>query len=489
MANLNETIKAANQELSKGTQISQEYSTSMEKIGATANTAFGLIAAGLRETNPALSSALGSVQKLIPNLTELGNAAKKTGGFLKAMTSGAGILTLVTLVTTLITDFENLASAIGLSETAINKIKDTFNSAFTWISGKIGSYIGYLKGLGTSIVNIFKKLLKGDIKGVIEEFGKGTIKDAISNGEKAGEAWATNLVTAKSRKKAQEAADELAKEIAKRAAEVLESALSTSLEDLAVKSDTIVSKIGLLNSIFESGKISVGQYNEQLKVLNQQLTDTNSAIDKLKGAQSVQDEKNKRFFGLPSLEIIQSTATALTDVNNSLAPVSGQSPIEESIDSWSTGLATVSELGGAVSNLFSSLSDLMGKDSEEQKALSIASIVASTAVAIADTWAGYAKQGAMTGNATVSAISAGVQTAAILASGIAGIASVNNGTLGNNSKTPSISVTPSQQYTTLAPSSVNGITNAVNSVTPVLVVEDVSKVQGNVTRVKTQSSF
>lgn len=494
------SIKASNSSV-------QEYEGSFEKVGATANTSLSLIAAAIKDTNPGLSTMIGGVQKLIPNLTELGNAAKKTGSLMKAMTSSAGILTLITLVTTLITDFDNIAETVGISTEAIDNFKSRAGDAIQKVTGFV---VGLGKAIGTWLVTPYKtiaaslsKIVKGDLKGAWDEikdgfktqFSKETYVSAFESGKEAGSNWVAGI---RARKKNVE---EAASESGKAAGESFADSLLKSAEAaLAANERKLNERMSLLAS---QAKEILADIDEETKELSDDIDAyTKSVCDGILAemmapieAAKTQEEAEKKMHEI-RMERNKAFMESSTKLFDSIASSLGDN-IKSELEA---GKITESQYKKRMAVV---------------KAFQIASIVGEAASGIQSIWRAYAMEkvanaetAAATGPAaavtlaalnTKSLVSAIAQTGTIVATSAAGIASLNSGSLSSASSsissaaTPSVSATPtvSQTYTLNQDYSgqLSSLESSFKSQQVVLVVDDVTKVQDTSTRVQTQASF
>lgn len=488
MANLNETIDSSkkslqdvNTTLDSTKSKVQEYEASWEKVGSTANTALGLISASLKSTNPALSSALGSVQKLIPNLTELGNAAKKTGSLLKAAFSSAGIMLLINLITTLITDFDNITEALGITTEQANKFKD----AIVKIGGVVGGVVNIIVDNVKKIISVFKKIFKGDFKGAFEEiktnfkdaFKVSTYVDSFKEGQKTGENMAKGILSKKKdiKSAAQEAGEDIAKTIEELVAKALtfegsaQAAAKKSLDDFKKFWDEYTKSFTLNNPLSQLDESEVEDDNEFLQGIK----------DREEAEQAQYDARIENYKNF--LDTYASLSNTITDA------------IDKNLEAeLNAGKITEKEYK---------------RKKKALQAFSIASIVASTASGLVDVWTGYAAEKKTNAKSapdpitlaalnTKSLIAAIAQSALLTATAATSIGSVKSETLSgstpsaNATAAPSISYisNPSYQESVDAAKTTASYAGQTNIV-PVLVVDDVNKVQNDMTVVQTNSSF
>lgn len=499
MSNIKDTTEQANKQLAESSKKVQEYVGSWEKVGSTANTSLGLISAAIKDSNPGISAMIGSVQKLIPNLVELGNAAKKTGSWMKAMTSSAGLLTLITLLTTIITDFDNIAETIGISTDKIEKFKTTAGNVIEKLSGWIG-------GLG----NVILQYLIQPIKGVVEAFNiikKDGVKGAKDAAKAIGESWKSGLSVKENFNKGQEATTEWVKGIRSRKNKVKEAGKETAKDF-----------IDSWNAEWEAELSEDGGFYK-------------SILDKIEKLKKLNAER-KTILGNTHKSVMSQAEEEIAAIDARFeAEKKAKEAAEEAanlkIERNQAYLNSTKELFSSISSMLSDNLDQElenGKITEQQyekrkkvvKSFQIATIVAELASGVQSIWTAFAKEkaanvltAAATGPAaaaTLSALNAKSLTSAILQTGTltttaaAGIASINSGkasassaTISASSPSASVSLPPVTQSYSLnqnySDSLLEQMNQSLKSQQVVLVVDDVTKVQEGQTRVQTQSSF
>lgn len=518
MANLQETINSSKQSLQdinstldSTSSKMKEYTSSVEKYGATLNTTLSIISASVSKTNPALSTAIGAVQKLIPNMTECMNAFQKVsenadnagvkmtkfGKLMKVATSPAGIMLLITAITTLITSWDKIAESVGVSSEKIEAFREKANNVInTVIKGVVGVGNAIVKFVTTpfkTLIDVIKKVFKGDFKGAAEDI-RNSIKEQFSFKKHFQEGFesdfANGIATVGKSKKVEDAATETGKKIGTDISDAVAKALSfTGTAQEAAK------------KALDDFQAFWNEYTKKFELKNplSQLDESEVEDDDafLKGIKEAEEEKKRKEKEAEEAEQMQYDAR---------------------IDNYKTFLDSYTKLSNTITdgiskNLEAELQ--AGKISEKEykrkkkvlQGFTIASIVASAASGLVDTWTGYAAEKKTNAKSasdpitlaalnTKSLIAAIAQSALLTATAATSIGSVRSESLSGSTPTASASAAPSISYIS-NPSYQESVDAAKETATntgqsnvvPVLVVDDVNKVQKDMSVVQTNSSF
>lgn len=502
--NVSETTDSINDTSSK----MKEYTSSVEKYGATLNTTLSIISASVSKTNPGLATAIGSVQKLIPNMTECMNAFQKVsenadkagvkmtkfGKLMKVATSPAGIMLLITAITTLITSWDKIAESVGVSSEKIEAFREKANNVINAvIKGVVGVGNAIVKFVNTpfkTLIDVIKKVFKGDFKGAAEDI-RNSIKEQFSFKKHFQEGFesdfANGIATVGKSKKVEDAATETGKKIGTDISDAVAKALSfTGTAQEAAK------------KALDDFQAFWNEYTKKFELKNplSQLDESEVEDDDafLKGIKEAEEEKKRKEKEAEEAEQMQYDAR---------------------IDNYKTFLDSYTKLSNTITdgiskNLEAELN--AGKISEKEykrkkkvlQGFTIASIVASAASGLVDTWAAYSAdkkankypEPARTALNTKYLISAIAQSALLTATAASSIGSVRSESLSGSTPTASASAAPSISYIS-NPSYQESVDAAKetasntgqSNVVPVLVVDDVNKVQNDMSVVQTNSSF
>lgn len=546
-AELEKQEQQAEKVADKQQKLAKQYDdceSSVRKYGSTANTVLSIISASVKETNPALATAIGSVQKLIPNITECaakfkditkisekaGTSVSKFGKLLKVATSPAGIMLLITAITTLITSWDKLAEGIGISSEKIESFRDKANNVINMvIKGIVGVGNAVVKFIATplkTLASAFKKVFSGDFKGAFEDVKNG-IKEQLSfkkNFQEGFESdFAKGIANVGKSKKVEDAATETgsnaAKAVIKGAEEVFN---SKEFQDLLTKAQSAIDGAILSAVGFTSDKLP-DYFKEYETVLEQVLGITDKK----------QKETEQAFrdivLGLSDSDIASLEQDSVNTAEDIMKEQNEKIKAEQDqynarIDNYKNFLDTYSSLSNTITDAISKNLDAelqAGKISEREykrkkkvlQAFSIASIVASAASGLMDTWTGYAAETKTNAKATdpitmaalnaKSLASAIAKSALITTTAVTSIGSVKSESI--SSATPTSVSTPAptinyvsnpsfQESADAAKQTADTVSQvadntAQSNVVPVLVVESLDKVQKHMTSVQTNSSF
>lgn len=382
---------------------------------------------GIKNIDGPLGELGGTVKNMIPVIKSV-NATAVSGlsGVKKAIAS-TGIGLLVVAVATLISHWEDLTAAIGISQEDMQEFKEKAINAFkNIVSGAVGvgnaignfllapirATIEAFKGLG----NIIKDVFTGNFEKVKEDAVaafdaiKGIGQKAIDfkGNYQAGKEAADNMIAtieerlaAKDNKdKAQAAGNDVGKAIGKGMAEGL--ADEETLQEIDSKTQAILDRlhkrntdeIELLREKYEEEKAMLEQYGLDTTQLTEEFeANVEAIIDK-----RLEAERQAIIAQEKLEEELTAKKKAESDKQLALKKKEQQSLLSSSI------------------SLFGALADLAEEGSEEQKALSIMQTVLNTLQSIMGIWAGYSEMGPF------GVAAAAVQTAAVVATGAATIA-------------------------------------------------------------------
>lgn len=513
MADIKDTVKATSdglKDVSKNAEKAkdkvQEYNSSWEKVGATANASLSLIASSLSRTNPILGSVIGNVQKLIPNLVELGNAAQKTGGFMKAAFSSAGIGLLVVAITSVIDGISKVidkhkAQEKAAKDAAAAEIKAAKESRDAWrdFEETINSIIyGQTTAKRLSAWSQLEEVngteyYEKNVQPIIDKY-----KNGVISLEEANEKF--------------------------------------KLQIRGLNKDTVASYKTLYSLDIQEHKSYLDKKKQQYE--DYQKEQLKIAQDILNGL-SIDNPRSLDYSSdsIASLSSVKSKASASSEEdpviaqhNKRIEAVQGEIKSQKLLkdarqETLSSFLESASSVYGTISGVISQNLETelaAGKISEKEykkraaalKAFGIASIVADTASGIMKIWKSYAAEkianaetAAATGPAaavTLASLNSKSLTSAILQTGMlstAGAASIaslfgnsvpSGSSSGASAASVSYSIPQAQQVYVQndnLSNTLESIDSKIGSQQTVLVLDDFNKVNDNMVRVKTQASF
>lgn len=520
---VNEAAKKADKPLEQMNDTVEDLNLEYGKMASSASAALGGLAAGLSKTNPLLSQAASSVQKMIPMVIDLVAAAKKGATAFKAMFASTGIGLLIVALEELVVMFDKIKEKAGAAKSAMDSLTESYKSLDEinqkYQDDRLSADAKYAKQWS----QYNKEILDGEAelqrlreKGFDSSNKK--YKDLSDQIEKNKEA-----LTQFEKNRAEQVEIANAKIVA-----------SQKKTEQSTKGTTSVAKDGMLDIIKELDGIADSIINTTVPAVDVLLKDVDSGSENLKtlgewlSRNMTEVEKSITAINLKRDEFIAAgvdEVEATKWAEEEKAKIRKAAADEEKkqadeiqkmrIDNLLTFVDAMSSSYKTISSSIESGLDAelaAGKVSEKEykkkkqllEAFNIAAIVADTASGITKIWQGFAAE--KVSNATLinpvavaaanakSLASAIAQTATLTATGAAGIASIRSGNLANSSAgvTASVSATTPQQtyvlnsdYTDV----LNSINDKVGSTQTVLVVDDVTKAQENANRVKTTSSF
>ena len=396
--------------------------------------AFGKCLDGITKIDGPLGEIGGTVKNMIPVIKSINSTAISGLTGIKKAIASTGIGLLVVAVATLISHWQDLTAAIGISQDDINEFKEKAINAFkNVVSGAVGvgnaignfllapirATIEAFKGLG----NIIKDVFSGDFSKIKEDATaafdaiKGIGQKAIDfkGNYQAGKEAADNMIATIEERlaskdntdKAEEAGKVVGKAISKGMSEGVAEETETEKE-IDSKTQSILDRlhkrntdeIELLREKYEEEKAMLEQYGLDTTQLQEEFeANVEAIIDKrLEAERKAVEEQKKLEKELTAKKKVES------DKQLALKKKEQQALLSSSIA------------------LFGALSELAEEGSEEQKALSIMQTVLNTLQSIMGIWAGYSEMGPF------GVAAAAVQTAAVTATGAATIAKMKSTT-------------------------------------------------------------
>ena len=396
--------------------------------------AFGKCLDGITKIDGPLGEIGGTVKNMIPVIKSINSTAISGLTGIKKAIASTGIGLLVVAVATLISHWQDLTAAIGISQDDINEFKEKAINAFkNVVSGAVGvgnaignfllapirATIEAFKGLG----NIIKDVFSGDFSKIKEDATAAF--DAIKGiGQKAidfkgnyqtGKEAADNMIATIEERlaskdntdKAEEAGKVVGKAISKGMSEGVAEETETEKE-IDSKTQSILDRlhkrntdeIELLREKYEEEKAMLEQYGLDTTQLQEEFeANVEAIIDKRLEAERKAVEEQEKLE-----EELTAKKKAESDKQLALKKKEQQALLSSSI------------------SLFGALSELAEEGSEEQKAFSIMQTVLNTLQSIMGIWAGYSEMGPF------GIAAAAVQTAAVTATGAATIAKMKSTT-------------------------------------------------------------
>jgi len=389
---------------------------------------------GIQSLDGPLGEIGGTVKNMIPVIKSINSTAISGLTGIKKAIASTGIGLLVVAVATLISHWQDLTAAIGISQDDINEFKEKAINAFkNVVSGAVGvgnaignfllapirATIEAFKGLG----NIIKDVFSGDFSKIKEDATaafdaiKGIGQKAIDfkGNYQAGKEAADNMIATIEERlsskdntdKAEEAGKVVGKAIGKGMSEGVAEETETEKE-IDSKTQSILDRlhkrntdeIELLREKYEEEKAMLEQYGLDTTQLQEEFeANVEAIIDKrLEAERKAVEEQEKNE------EELTAKKKAESDKQLALKKKEQQALLSSSIA------------------LFGALSELAEEGSEEQKAFSIMQTVLNTLQSIMGIWAGYSEMGPF------GVAAAAVQTAAVVATGAATIAKMKSTT-------------------------------------------------------------
>lgn len=409
-----------------------DYANAFEK-------AFDKCLDGIKNIDGPLGELGGTVKNMIPVIKSINSTAISGLTGIKKAIASTGIGLLVVAVATLISHWQDLTAAIGISQDNINEFKEKAINAFkNVVSGAVGvgnaignfllapirATIEAFKGLG----NIIKDVFSGDFSKIKEDATaafdaiKGIGQKAIDfkGNYQAGKEAADNMIATIEERlaskdntdKAEEAGKVVGKAIGKGMSEGVAEETETEKE-IDSKTQSILDRlhkrntdeIELLREKYEEEKALLEQYGLDTTQLQEEFeANVEAIIDKRLDAEQKAIEEQEK-----AEEELTAKKKAESEKQLALKKKEQQALLSSSIA------------------LFGALSELAEEGSEEQKALSIMQTVLNTLQSIMGIWAGYSEMGPF------GVAAAAVQTAAVTATGAATIAKMKSTTKDSSS--------------------------------------------------------
>lgn len=394
---------------------------------------------GIKNIDGPLGELGGTVKNMIPVIKSINSTAISGLTGIKKAIASTGIGLLVVAVATLISHWQDLTAAIGISQDDINEFKEKAINAFkNVVSGAVGvgnaignfllapirATIEAFKGLG----NIIKDVFSGDFSKIKEDATaafdaiKGIGQKAIDfkGNYQAGKEAADNMIATIEERlaskdntdKAEEAGKVVGKAISKGMSEGVAEETETEKE-IDSKTQSILDRlhkrntdeIELLREKYEEEKALLEQYGLDTTQLQEEFeANVEAIIDKRLDAEQKAIEEQEK-----AEEELTAKKKAESEKQLALKKKEQQALLSSSIA------------------LFGALSELAEEGSEEQKALSIMQTVLNTLQSIMGIWAGYSEMGPF------GVAAAAVQTAAVTATGAATIAKMKSTTKDSSS--------------------------------------------------------
>lgn len=389
---------------------------------------------GIKNIDGPLGEIGGTVKNMIPVIKSINSTAISGLTGIKKAIASTGIGLLVVAVATLISHWQDLTAAIGISQDDINEFKEKAINAFkNVVSGAVGvgnaignfllapirATIEAFKGLG----NIIKDVFSGDFSKIKEDATaafdaiKGIGQKAIDfkGNYQAGKEAADNMIATIEERlaskdntdKAEEAGKVVGKAIGKGMSEGVAEE-TESEKEIDSKTQSILDRlhkrntdeIELLREKYEEEKALLEQYGLDTTQLQEEFeANVEAIIDKRLDAEQKAIEEQEK-----AEEELTAKKKAESEKQLALKKKEQQALLSSSIA------------------LFGALSELAEEGSEEQKALSIMQTVLNTLQSIMGIWAGYSEMGPF------GVAAAAVQTAAVVATGAATIAKMKSTT-------------------------------------------------------------
>ena len=441
-ANLGKQILDINNQLKELDASTGNYQRNVGDYANAFEQAFGKCLDGITKLDGPIGELGGTVKNLIPVIQNINKTAVAGLSGVKKAIASTGIGLLVIAVGELISHWEDLTAAIGISQEDIQEFKEkAINTFKNVVSGAVGvgnaignfllapikASIEAFKGLG----NIIKDVFTGDFSKIKEDAVaafdaiKGIGQKAIDfkGNYQAGREAADNMIaTIEERlnsRKNTEKAEESGKTIGKAIGKGIEEGLEEEEEKIDSKTQAILDRlhkrntdeIELLREKYEEEKALLEQYGLDTTELTEEFeANVEAIIDKRLDAEQKAIEEQQKLE-----EALTAKKKEESDKQLALKKKEQQALLSSSIA------------------LFGALSELAEEGSEEQKAFSIMQTVLNTLQSIMGIWAGYSEMGPF------GVAAAAVQTAAVVATGAATIAKMKSTTKETASSGASVS--------------------------------------------------
>lgn len=453
------------------------------------------------------------------------NDGAKAMGTLKKALISTGLGAIVVLVGSLVANWKEFTEALGVSEGAMNKVKDTFNGV-----------LQVIKDGTAGIAKSFARLVKGDFKGALEE---------LKSGFNVAESYNAGF----NKRVEEEAAEreKLRQEKLKVAREAYQNSLNQLLEkykdygksERQILKENFDKEMKLAANNQELRKKIQEKYNAELLALDKTEQDKN--LQELQKARGKQFDDLKNTLSSQQLELaemyldnamtyedyikskeeldreylenyIQLLKTQLEEegladeerinlidrlrtAQESLikAPEEAKQQSEEVLEHVNTVYENVRDnidsLGNSLGTLFSSIASNLDENSEEYKALMTVQTIVTTLTGVmsaitsamdpSNAWMTLPGQIALAATTSASVIAAGAST----------IKQINSATENSNISAPNISTSstrqsPSYSYNLKPSSEIEGEDNKVY-----VVESDITKTQKKKNLLKTQVRF
>lgn len=532
MANINDLIDSAsgnlqeltneadnaNKSLNKMDDTVQDLNLEYGKMASSASAALGGLAAGLSKTNPLLSQAAGSLQKMIPMIIDLAAAARKGATAFKAMFASTGIGLLIVALEELVMMIDKIKEKAGAAKSAMDSLTESYKSLDDinkkYQDDRLSADAKYAKQwaeYNQAIIDGEAELQRLRNKGfdssnkryseLSEQVQKN--KEALAQFEKdrAEQVAINNAKIVESNKKVTSSTTKETDSLSKVYSE-LDSIADSILNTTAPAVESVLDSLGddNLKTIGEWLSRDFSELEKSIAAINLKRDEfIQAGVDEVEATKWAEEEKKKLRDEAALDEKQKASELQKMRMDNIITFVDAMSTSYKTISSAIESQLDAELEAGTISE------SLYKKRKKTLQAFNIAAIVSDCASGITKLWTAYAAE--KISNATLvnpiavaaanakSLASAIAQTAALSATAAAGIASVNSGTLNGSSATTasaSISTAPvAQTYVMNNDYSdvLNSIDKKIGESQPVLVLDDLNRVQDNYNRVKAISSF
>lgn len=493
-ADLGKQILDINNQLKELDASTGNYQRNVGDYANAFEQAFDKCLDGITSIDGPLGELGGTVKNMIPVIKSV-NATAVSGlsGVKKAIAS-TGIGLLVVAVATLISHWEDLTAAIGISQEDMQEFKEKAINAFkNIVSGAVGvgnaignfllapirATIEAFKGLGTIIKDIFTgnfEKVKEDAVAAFDAI-KGIGQKAIDfrGNYEQGREFADNMIqTIENRLKSnKDKAEEAGKTIGKSVTKGVEKGVKEETPDSTKAISDLWStmfKTAFANGLKELSEEAKRRKDWLAEAMQEAVDEANQAQFELKYSDDYDtmtiQERADAEYEIERKLIVDKIALQQTYLDNFIGTQEEKeielkklSKLQQELDNEDLKHTKETEdrkaalkkqeqqylLSSSIA-LFGALADLAEEGSEEQKALSIMQTVLNTLQSIMGIWAGYSEMGPF------GVAAAAVQTAAVVATGAATIAKMKATTKESaNSASVAVPQVSTPSMTTVSP--------------------------------------
>lgn len=450
-------------------------------VGSAASAALGSLNAALSKTNPILGSTISGLQKMIPIMAQIASAAKAGGAALKEAMASSGVGLVVIAVTELVNVLDKVKTkhqeqAQAAKDAADAEEESARRSKSAW----------------QEFWDKQKDFLDNRSQ---NERDLATLNNEIAAIEARRDSFAKHGAELE-----QEYQDKL--EIGYKRRLQLEQAIADERKKNSGDSGEESDYEKFLRLFSDDSLEDIDQITDPYFEI---MSKVKGSAEAEKAAQDALKERSNTLKSVSDSIVEQATSEIKALDETTAAEERLKEAREERVQSYIDNAASIASSLQTVSNAVNSNLEIelqAGKISEKEyarkkksaDALNKASIVAQSAVAIAGAWKTAFSEDI--GPTPAKLAMAGISTAAITASMVSGLQSIDSGSMSPSSSTINHASGTTQVYSVASGEDTAQIIKAINDGTSkaadskvVLVVEDLNKVQSNMQKANIESSF